>query len=220
MQIVGLTGGIAMGKSTVAALFRRARIPVFDADRAVHTLQGPGGKAVAPIGRLRPDAVRNGAVDRARLRQAIADDPSLLPALERIIHPLVRREQARFLARARARGASLAVLDVPLLFEGGGDLACDLVATVSASRAAQRHRIRLRRAMTPAQAEQLIGRQMTDHERRARADVVIRTGLSRHHATIQVRRLLSRLGQEPRGAAPGPRRGRLPRTRATLRTAG
>ncbi len=192
MLVIGLTGGLAMGKSTVAAAFRRAGVPVFDADRAVHDLQGSGGAAVAPIGRLRPDTIVGGVVDRARLREAVTAEPALLGALERIIHPMVRRQQARFLARSRAAGAPLAVLDVPLLFETGGERACDLVVTVSAPAELQRQRVRLR-GLSASQADRIIGRQMPDDERRARADVVIRTGLSRYHATVQVRRLLHRL---------------------------
>ena len=197
MLILGLTGGIAMGKSTVAALFRRAGVPVFDADRAVHKLQGRGGAAVVPIASLVPGAVVDGVVDRARLRRAVMDDPGLLSALERIVHPLVRAEQERFLARARARRAAIAVLDIPLLFEGGGERACGFVVTVSAPPAIQRHRLRLRRRMTEAEADRIIARQMTDAERRRRADLVIRTGLSRHHAARQVARLLARLGVVP-----------------------
>ena len=193
MRVVGLTGGIAMGKSTVAAVFRRAGIPVFDADRTVHLLQRAGGEAVAPIARLCPDAVSEGAVDRARLRRAVARDPALLAALERIIHPMVRSRQQRFLACARARRAPFAVLDVPLLFEAGGARLCDLVVTVSAPTRVQHHRIRRRGVMSDDEAGRIIDRQMDDRERRARSDIVIRTGLSRHHAATQVRRLIARL---------------------------
>ncbi len=192
MRVVGLTGGIAMGKSTVAAVIRRAGIPVFDADRTVHLLQRAGGEAVAPIARLCPDAVADGAVDRTRLRRAVARDPALLAALERIIHPMVRSRQQRFLARARAARAPFAVLDVPLLFEAGGDRLCDLVVTVSAPAQVQRQRVR-RRGVMDDEAGRIIARQMDDRERRARSDIVIRTGLSRHHAAMQVRRLIAGL---------------------------
>ena len=182
-----------MGKSTVAALFRRARVPVFDADRAVHDVQRPGGDAVGPIARLVPAAVSDGIIDRARLRDAVAADPAILPGLERIIHPLVRARQARFLAAAQRGRAPFAVVDVPLLFEGGGDRLCDLVITVSAPSSVQRHRVRARRRMSAVEAERIIARQMSDADRRRRADLVIRTGLSRFHATRQVHRLMSRL---------------------------
>lgn len=182
-----------MGKSSVASLFRQAKVPVFDADRVVHQLQGRGGAAVEAIAALVPGAVSEGAVDRGALRRAVNSDPSLLSALERIIHPLVRARQSRFLRAARRRRAGLVVLDIPLLFEGGGDRACDLVVTVSAPAATQRHRIRARRRMSDAEAAQIVARQMSDAERCRRADLVIRTGLSRHHAARQVRLLLARL---------------------------
>ncbi len=193
MKTIGLTGGIGMGKSTVAGAFRRARVPVFDADAVVRAVQAPGGAALPGIAVLLPDAVRDGVLDRPALRRAVAADPALLRSLERIVHPLVRRAQARFLARARRRGAPLAVLDVPLLLETGADRACDLVLVVSAPRALQLHRVRQRRGMDEAEAAALIARQMPDREKRRRADLVIRTGLSRSHGLGQIRRLLARL---------------------------
>lgn len=198
MRVVGLTGGIGMGKSTAAQVFSRARIPVFDADRTVHLLQARGGGAVAAIGALLPEAVVDGAVDRARLRAAIADDPRLLPALERILHPLVRAAQKRFLGRARARGSALAVLDIPLLFEAGLDRICDLTITVSAPRAVQLRRIAGRRGMSQADAARMIARQKPDAERRRRADIVVPTGLSRHESQRRIRRLIARLRAERR----------------------
>src|SRR5947209_15772 len=120
MKIIGLTGGIGMGKSTAATAFRRAGIPVFDADLSVHRLQAPGGRAVQPIAAAFPDAIATGPrgrfVDRARLREAVLRQPDKLRALERIVHPLVRQEERTFLARARRAGRPLAVLDIPLLF--------------------------------------------------------------------------------------------------------
>jgi dephospho-CoA kinase len=196
LRVIGLTGGIAMGKSTVAALFRRAQVPVFDADAAVHRLQAAGGDAVAPIASLVPGALVGGGIDRARLRRAVLEDRSLLPVLERIIHPLVGRERAGFLARARSAGAPFVVLDVPLLFETGGDRDCDLVVAVTAPRALQRQRIVARRTMSAAEADRIIARQMDDRARRARADIVVCTGLSRHHAARQVLRLLDQLRSE------------------------
>lgn len=193
VKVVGLTGGIGMGKSTAAAALRRAGLPVFDADRCVHALQAPGGRAVPAIAALLPDVVQAGRIDRAALRRAVIADPPLLSALERIMHPLVRAAQARFLARARASRRRCAVLDVPLLFEGGGDRACDLVMVVSAPRALQLARIRKRRGMTLAEAAALIARQMPDAQKRARADIVIDTGLSRWHSLRQIRRWLAAL---------------------------
>ena len=193
MKTIGLTGGIGMGKSTAAAAFRRARIPVFDADAAVHALQARGGRAVRAIARAFPGTVRDGAVDRAALRQAVLFDDAALKQLERILHPMVRQEERAFLARARRAGHRLAVLDIPLLLETGGDSRVDQVVVVSAPAAVQRHRVRLRRKMTAAQTEAVIARQMPDGEKRRRADVVIQTGLSRNHASRQLRRLILRL---------------------------
>jgi dephospho-CoA kinase len=193
VKIIGLTGGIGMGKSTAAGAFRRAGLPVFDADATVHALQAPGAAAVAPIAALVPAAVTAGRIDRAILRRAAIEDPRVMHELERIVHPMVRAEQRRFLARARSRGHRWAVLDVPLLLEGGADRHCDLIVVVSAPRALQLQRIRARRGMGQAQAEALIARQMPDAQKRSRADRVIRTGLSRHHSLVQLRRLLAEL---------------------------
>ena len=192
MRVIGLTGGIGMGKSTAAAEFRRRRIPVFDADATVHRLQGPGGAALAPIAAAFPGTVSNGLLDRARLRSALTD-PAALTRLERIIHPLVRQAERQFLARARAGGRALVVLDIPLLFETGGDKRVDHVMVTSAPAAVQRARVVARGRMTGAQIDAVLRRQLPDAERRRRADTVIRTGLSRFHAVAQIRRALARL---------------------------
>ena len=193
MRVIGLTGGIGMGKSTAAKALRRAGLPVFDADREVHRLQARGGAAVPAIAALVPDAVRDGRIDRAVLRAAAIADPSVFRSLERIMHPMVRRAQRRFLARARIRGARFAVLDIPLLFERGGWRGCDVVVVVSAPAATQIRRISNRRGMSGSEARALIARQMPDAEKRRRADVVIRTGLSRWHSLRQIRRMLAQL---------------------------
>ncbi len=192
MKIVGLTGGIGMGKSTAAATFRRARIPVFDADATVHRLQGPGGRALPAIAAAFPGTVRDSRLDRAALRAAVLGHPAALARLEAIVHPLVRAEERRFLARARRAGSRAAVLDIPLLFETGGRHT-DLVVVVSAPRDIQVHRVRQRRRMSAADVAAVIGRQMPDAEKRRRADVVVRTGLSRHHAQCRIRRLIREL---------------------------
>jgi dephospho-CoA kinase len=192
VKILGLTGGIGMGKSTTAATFRRLGVPVFDADAAVHALQARGGRAVAPIRAAFPGTIRDGAVDREALRRAVLGDPPALKRLEGIVHPLVRAEERRFLARCRRRGARLAVLDVPLLFETGGEQRCDAVVVVSAPAAVQRARVLARGGMTPERLSAILSRQMPDSEKRRRADFVIRTGLSRGHARRAIRRLLQR----------------------------
>ena len=198
MIVIGLTGGIGMGKSTVAAVFRRAGIPVFDADAVVHRVQARGGRAVRAIAAAFPGVVRDGAVDRVVLRRVALGDPEAMRLLEQILHPMVRREEARFLARARSGGAWAVVLDIPLLFETGGDRRVDMVVVVSASPRVQEYRVRSRRRMTAAETAAMIARQMPDSEKRRRADVVIQTGLSRFHAARAVRRLIQALRDDPR----------------------
>lgn len=193
MEVIGLTGGIGMGKSTASAAFRRARLPVFDADAAVHRLQARGGRAVRAIERAFPGTVRDGAVDRAALRRAAVFDPAAMKRLEAILHPMVRDEERAFLARARRAGKRAAVLDIPLLFETGGERRVDRVVVVSAPPSVQMARVRRRRGMTEAQTRAIIARQTPDAEKRRRADVVVRTGLSRHHALRRLRRLIREL---------------------------
>ncbi|WP_027283490.1 dephospho-CoA kinase [Rubritepida flocculans] len=193
MKVWGLTGGIGMGKSTAARAFRRLGVPVFDADAAVHRLQARGGRAVRPIAAAFPGAVKEGAVDREALRRAVLGDPAALARLEAIMHPLVRREQERFLARWRGRGARLVVLDIPLLFETRPDRrGLDAILVVSAPAPVQRARVLARPGMTPQRLAAILARQMPDAAKRRRADHVIRTGLSRHHAQAAVRRLVRR----------------------------
>jgi dephospho-CoA kinase len=193
MKVIGLTGGIGMGKSTAAGAFRRAGIPVFDADAAVHGLQAPGGLALPAIALAFPGTVQGGVLDRGRLRSAVVGHETAMHRLEGILHPLVRRAQRMFLARARRAGRRVVVLDVPLLLETGGDAHVDLVVVVSAPRRVQVARIRRRRRMTDSQIEAIIARQMPDAEKRRRADIVIRTGLSRFHALRALRRFIGSL---------------------------
>lgn len=193
MKVIGLTGGIGMGKSTASAAFRRARLPVFDADAEVHRLQAKGGAAVGPIGAAFPGTVIDGAVDRARLRAAAIQDPAAMTILERIIHPMVRARQRRFLAGARAARRPAAVLDIPLLFETHAERRMDIVVVVSAPATVQRARVRKRQRMTEAQIDAILARQTPDREKRRRADVVVQTGLSRYHALRRLRRLIGTL---------------------------
>lgn len=191
--MIGLTGGIGMGKSMTARAFRRAGLAVHDADAAVHRLYGRGGAAVPAIAALVPEAVRGGVVDRAVLGPAALADPALLARLEAAVHPLVRREEARFLHQARRRGDSAVVLDIPLLFETGGERRCDRIVVVTAPASVQRSRVLRRPGMTADRLAAILARQMPDAEKRRRADLVIRTGLSRHHAQAALRRALPRL---------------------------
>jgi dephospho-CoA kinase len=190
MIILGLTGGIGMGKSTAAAAFRRAHIPVFDADAAVHRMQGRGGKAVRAIAEAFPGTVRDGEVDRVALRQAVLGKPDALTRLEGILHPMVRQEEQAFVARARRHGSRAVVLDIPLLLETGGDKRVDRIIVVSAPRAVQIQRIRARRRMSDADVKAVIARQMPDAAKRKRADVVIKTGLSRNASLKALSRLI------------------------------
>jgi dephospho-CoA kinase len=191
MRVIGLTGGIGMGKSTAAAAFRRARIPVFDADLAVHHLQAKGGRAVKAIEAAFPGTTRDGAIDRAALRNAVLTDRQALTRLEHILHPMVEAEERAFVARARRAGKRAVVLDIPLLFEIKGEKRVDTVVVVSAPRAIQIHRVSLRRRMNKADVEAIIARQMPDREKRRRADQVVQTGLSRN----QTLRILTRFIQ-------------------------
>ena len=181
-----------MGKSTAAAAFRRARIPVFDADQAVRQLQAPHGCAIPELAAAFPGCVVAGRLDRDMLRRQVIGHEEAMQRLERIMHPLGREQQRRFLARARVRRARLVLLDIPLLLEGGGQLQVDLVIVVSAPADVQRHRVRGRRALSDAQIDALVSRQMADAAKRRRADIVIQPGLSRAHANAAIRRLIRR----------------------------
>ncbi len=203
MIVLGLTGSIGMGKSTATASFRRLRVPVFDADAAVHQLQSRGGRAVGPIGAAFPGAVQGGRVDREALRRAVLGNAPAMKQLERIVHPLVRDAERRFLARARRGARRLVVLDVPLLFEGGGHARCDRILVVTAPAAVQRWRVLRRLGMTPERLAYILSRQLPDAEKRRRADYLVHTNMSRHAADRDIRALVRELQ-----AAPPPRRRR------------
>lgn len=192
--MLGLTGGIAMGKSTVAAAFRSFGVALFDADATVHRLLAPGGAAVRPIGEAHPDALGPaGGIDRRALGRRVFADPAALASLEAIVHPLVRREQRRFLAWAAAAGRSRVVLDIPLLFETGAEAALDAVVVVSAPAFLQAQRVLRRPGMDPVRLRAIRARQMADAEKRRRADFVVSTGLEKRRAIAAVGRLLDRI---------------------------
>lgn len=195
MRILGLTGSIAMGKSTAAAMLRRMGVAVHDSDAAVHALTRPGGAAMPAIAASFPDLVKNGALDRATLSKRAFDDPVILRKLEAILHPLVRADSARFLKRQRARRAKLVVLDVPLLYETGGEQRCDAVAVVSAPRTVQLQRVLSRPGMSRAKLAGIEARQMPDAEKRKRADFVIPTGRGRRPTWVALRRALRETGR-------------------------
>lgn len=173
MLIIGLTGSIGMGKSTAANAFRRRGIAVCDADAEVHKLYA--GKAVPLIEAAFPGTTANGVVDRVRLAGALAGDASGFKRLEAIVHPLVQAAEREFLRAEAARGAKMAVLEIPLLFETGGNKKVDVVVVVSASAESQRARVLARPGMTEEKLAQLLSRQMPDKEKRARADFVVDT---------------------------------------------
>ncbi|GBQ80955.1 dephospho-CoA kinase [Asaia bogorensis NBRC 16594] len=191
--VIGLTGGMGAGKSTVAHFLCRAGWPVFDADRAVHALQAKNGAAVPALARLWPETVKEGAVDRAALRQTVIGHPERIAALEAIIHPLVRKARQDFLRQMRRRRMRFCVLDIPLLFETGADRDCDLVVVVTAPLPVRLRRIMRRRSMSEAQARALLSRQMSDNERNRRADLLLRNGLSRGHTAQQMKRMMRTL---------------------------
>ena len=196
MIVLGLTGSIGMGKSTVAAMFRRLKVPVFDADAAVHALQAPGGAALPAIAQRFPGTVAGDVLDRGRLGAIVFGAPDRLIELEAIIHPLVAVAQRRF--RHRCRFRPLVVLDVPLLFERGGATACDLVAVVSAPIAVQRARVLARPGMTPGRFDAILGKQWPDAEKRRKADIVIPTGGSKIATWNEVRQVVACLERRGR----------------------
>jgi dephospho-CoA kinase len=193
MKIVGLTGSIAMGKTHAARIFAEEGIPVFDADAVVHQFYQPGGKAVDIVRSLSPKAIVEGAVDRRRLSAAIMKDEGLLRRLEDAIHPLVREEQAQFLEREHRRKSPIVVVDVPLLFETGRENEFDSIIVVSAPPEIQRQRALARPGMTPEKLDLILSRQLSDHEKRARADFVVETGGSDELTRSQVKRIVNQL---------------------------
>lgn len=189
MIVLGLTGSIGMGKSAVSAMFRRAGVPVFDADAAVHLLQGPGGALLPAIEARFPGTTGPKGVDRAKLGAAVFGKPEELKALERIVHPAVGRMRRRWLRHNRSR--PIVVLDIPLLFETKGWRAVDSVVVVSAPAWVQRKRVLARPGMTFGKFRRILALQTPDAEKRRRADFVIATGCLRHETEAQVRRLVA-----------------------------
>lgn len=184
---LGLTGSIGMGKSTTAKLFAEAGCDVWDADAAVHRLYSKGGAAVGPMGTAFPEAIVNGEVSRAALKEIISRDENALRRIESIVHPLVGEDRAAFIARS---GSDIVVLDIPLLFETGGNTRVDAVAVASIDAETQRARVLERGTMTEAQFEAILSKQVPDAEKRAKADYVIITDTV-EHARAQVQNVIA-----------------------------
>ena len=165
MIIVGLTGSIAMGKSTVASMFLDCGAPIYDADAAIHNAYGPGGAAVEAVRALAPEAVSDAGVDRGALKKRTIDNPAFLKDLEAAVHPIIARDRENFTAEARAQGAPYAIYDIPLLFETGGEKAVDVVLVVSAPSDVQKERALAREGMSEAMLETILARQTPDAER-------------------------------------------------------
>lgn len=193
MIILGLTGSIGMGKSTTAKMFEAQGAPVYDSDAAVHALYSVGGAAVGPVEAAFPGVVVDGAIDRARLSAQVVGDPEALEKLEAIVHPLVGAHRIGFFEKAQADGHDIVVLDVPLLYETGGQNNVHKVVVVSAPADVQRERVLARPGMTPEKFEAILARQLPDAEKRARADFVVDTGRGLQAAEDQVRDILTLL---------------------------
>jgi dephospho-CoA kinase len=191
MRRLGLTGSIGMGKSTTAQMFAAAGVPVYDADAAVHALYA--GQAAREVEAAFPGTVVDGVVDRARLGAAVIGRPEALATLESIVHPLVRARELAFLAGAAAAGHHLVVLDIPLLFETGGDARVDAIVVVSAPADIQRARVLARPGMSADRFEAILARQVPDAEKRRRAHFVVDTARGLDSARAQVRAILRAL---------------------------
>lgn len=190
MLILGLTGSIGMGKSTTAAMFEAAGVPVYDADGEVHKLYAKGGAAVGPVGEAFPGVVVDDAVDRAALGARVLNDGEALKRLQSIVYPLMKN-RGQFFEEAQAAGKDLVVLDIPLLFETGGEVNVDAVVVVSAPPEQQRARVLSRAGMTEEKFHQILAKQMPDAEKRERADFVVQTGDGHERARQQVDAVIS-----------------------------
>lgn len=201
MILIGLTGSIGMGKSTTAAMFREAGVPVYDADAAVADLYRQGGAAVAPVGEAFPGVVKDGAIDREALRQAVLGKPEALKRLNAIVHPLVGRDRIGFFQAAEAAGADLVVLDIPLLYETGGDANVDAVVVVTAPAEMQRERVLARPGMSPERLDAILAQQLADAEKRARAHFVVDTSRGLEPARAQVAEIIATMRDPARRPA-------------------
>ncbi|MDB5477147.1 MAG: coaE [Phenylobacterium sp.] len=201
MILIGLTGSIGMGKSTTAAMFREAGVPVYDADAAVADLYSPGGAAVGPVGEAFPGVVKGGAIDREALRQRVLGQPDALQRLNAIVHPLVGRDRTHFFKAAEDAGADMVVLDIPLLFETGGHANMDAVVVVTAPAEMQRERVLARPGMTPQRLDAILAQQLADAEKQARAHFVVDTSRGLEPARAQVAEIIAAMRDPARRPA-------------------
>ncbi|MDC0189602.1 dephospho-CoA kinase [Rhodospirillales bacterium] len=190
MFILGLTGSIGMGKTSAAAVFRRQKVSVFDADSVVRQLLERNGEAVKMVGEAFKGVVIDRQVNRNKLGEIVFGDAGALSTLEEIIHPLVRNKQVKFLRSVANRRQSLAVLDIPLLFETGGEINCDAVAVVTAPKFLQKIRVMGRGDMTETKFRGIIKRQMQDQEKRNRADFIIPSGLGKRISFQSIQKII------------------------------
>ncbi|HVI52765.1 MAG TPA: dephospho-CoA kinase [Candidatus Sulfotelmatobacter sp.] len=193
MIILGLTGSIGMGKTTAANMLRSLGIPVHDADDVVHRLLRKGGKAVPLVEAAFPHTVWGGAVDRPRLAARVFSDKAALKALENILHPLVHEQERRFLQRARRQRRKIVALDIPLLFETHGEKRCDAVAVLTCPAFLQEQRVMARSGMTHNKLDVIRHRQMSDADKRRRADFIIPTGMGRRTTLLKITAALAKL---------------------------
>ncbi len=199
MIIVGLTGSIAMGKSSAARAFRCCGVCVYDADGEIHKLMGPGGGALEVVSNAFPGVLAEDYIDRAKLGALVFADDAALARLEAILHPLAARAREKFLALAARRGERLVVLDIPLLMETGGDVDCDFVVVVSAPPFVQRQRVLARPGMTPERLRAILERQLPDLEKRRRADFIVQTGLGHAFSLRAIARMVDTIGDQNEG---------------------
>lgn len=191
--ILGLTGSIGMGKSTVASQFKALGVPVVDADAIVHALLAPKGAAFAAVAQAFPEVVKKGIIDRQHLGKTVFADASQLKRLEAILHPLVRQRLKETIRQARYQRRLLLVLEIPLLFEIHAEVLCDAVVVVTAPAFIQRQRVLARPGMSETKFKQIVAQQVPDREKRHRADAVISTGLGKAASWRQVKTLLNQL---------------------------
>ncbi len=199
MFLLGLTGSIGMGKSTTATLFRELGVPVYDADATVHAIYE--NEAVPVIEAAFPGTTENGRVDRQKLSARVVHDESAMKTLEKLIHPMLGAHSRKFLADAEASGAPVAVLDIPLLFETGGETRVDAVVVVTTTPEVQRERILARPNMTPDKLEAILSRQLPDAEKRERADFVVDTSNGLEPVRARLREILAQAAKMPRRRA-------------------